>query len=60
MSGSASNTYSIYGYITYTLTEGSESLQSYLAAGTKLNHTDNTMDPGLAENFQYFNNTTPL
>ena len=52
--------YSVYGYIQYTLTNWSKSLTSSLAAGTKLNLAPNSILSWLAENFQFFNNTTPL
>lgn len=52
--------YSIYGAIEYTLTGGTTSIKSYLAAWTKLDFKNNIMTTWLTNNFQYFNNTTPI
>lgn len=52
--------YSIYGYIQYTLSGDTTAITSSLAAGVKLNFAANAMMTWLANNFQYFNNTTPI
>ena len=52
--------YSIFGYIEYTLSGDSSAITSSLAAGVKLNYPANAMMTWLTNNFQYFNNTTPL
>lgn len=50
------NKYDIFGYISYNWagTTGS------LIAGAKLNYTNNSYITSFTNNFQYFNNTTPL
>ncbi len=54
---SCDDPYSIFGSITYTI---NGTTPSYLIAGTKLDYNNNTLISAFADNFQYFNNTTPI
>ena len=52
--------YSIFGYIEYFLTENNVISPSYLIAWTALDYAQNSYTPLFKNNFQYFNNQTPL
>ncbi len=51
-----SSKYGIFGVITFNW----NGTKSYLIAWTKLNYTTNSYINSFTDNFQYFNNTTPL